>query len=158
MKQARALSKWVSSWDVAAWSSAAICAAAFAIMMFGNSTGAVNQAGPPPVPLGETAVWLLLLPLCIVILLPFLAAPQFITFWLVRRTGNNLARILLLLVSAVMLVPYYRYVATADLVSTSTAALGAAFYPIYLAALAAPVSVVIFGISRFAERRKARSR
>lgn len=157
MKQARALARWVSGWGVAAWLAAALCLAAFVIMMFGNPPVANTQTDRPPVALWETAVSLLLLPIGIVVLLPFVAAPQFVTFWLVRRTGRILAQILLLLVSAATLVPFYQFVSTADLTSTSTASLGAVFYPIFLAAFAVPLNLVIFWISRLAERRNSRT-
>lgn len=119
--------------------------------MFGNPPAGGPESYSPPV--WETLVPLLILPVAIIVLLPFVATPQFVIFWLLRRTRLAITKLLLLLVSAAMLVPYYRFVSTADLTSTSTAPLAATFYPIYLAAFAVPMSLAVWGISKAVERR-----
>ncbi len=117
--------------------------------MFGNPPA--SESGDYSIPLWETLVSLLILPISIIVLLPFVAAPQFVNFWLVRRTGHLTSKVLLLIVSAAALVPYYNLVTTADLTSTSTASLAAAFYPIYLAMFTVPISLAIWGISKMVD-------
>ena len=118
--------------------------------MFGNPPA--GDSGDYSVPLWETLVALLILPVGIIGLLPFVAAPQFASFWLVRRTVHLTSQLLLLFVSGAALVPYFNFVRTADLTSTSTASLAAAFYPIYLAMFTVPISLAIWGISKLVER------
>lgn len=150
---ARKLTRWLSSWDVEAWLAAALCLAAFVIMIFGGSSAAIP--GDYSSPIWETLLSLLVVPIAIVVLLPFVAASQFIAFWLVRRAKGFATRLILLLISTGALIPYYRFVSTADLTSTSTASLGAAFYPIYIAAFAVPISLAVFWISKRTGRRHA---
>jgi hypothetical protein len=152
MRKLRTIVEWVSVWDVVDWVAAAMCVVPFAIMMFG--TPAVSGPIPDPLPVApwETALSLILVPIAAALLMPFLSAPQFVNFWLVRHTRGALIRGLLLLISAVMLVPFYKFTSTADLTSTSTAPLEAIFYPIYLAAYSVPVSLVLFGIDKLIER------
>jgi hypothetical protein len=58
------------------------------------------------------------------------------------------------LLSAIVLFPYARFMATADLVSTSTASLAAVFYPLRLAIFAVPLSVAIWVTGRMVEPRR----
>ena len=152
MRLTQKLARWLSSWDVADWLAAALCVAPFAVMILGNPTAGDPESYSPPV--WETLVSLLILPIGIIVLLPFVAAPQFVNFWLVRRTGLFMTKLLLLLVSAAMLIPYHRFVSTADLISTSTAPLDAAFYPIHLAMFSVPISLAVWWISKVVERRR----
>ena len=157
MGNGRRLGRWIGSWDLPSWLSASLCVVAFGIMMLGGSANEPSYHLPSP-PLWETLASLLLLPLGFVVLLPLVAAPQFVTFWLIRRIRLPSGQATLLLISAGMLVPYYRFMAGADLTSTSTAALGAAFYPIYLAMFFVPASFVVYWLSRRRERSRAASR
>lgn len=146
MKLVRNLTRWLSSWGVEAWVAAALCLAPLAIMMFGTSSGA--GAGDNSPLIWETLLSLLFVPIALATIFPLVAASQLIAFWLVRRAKRLATRLVLLLISSTALVPYYHFVMTADLTSTSTASLGLMFYPIQIAVFAVALSLAVYWIGK----------
>jgi hypothetical protein len=90
-----------------------------------------------------------MMPLAMVALIPFTGGPQIVMLALIRLSRSRLLRSVFLLASIAMLALFGRFLATADLTSTSTAPLAAIFYPLYRAAGAA----VIGGVLLFVERK-----
>jgi hypothetical protein len=84
----------------------------------------------------------------LMILTPWVGAAQFGIYWLVRKASVLWLQWTLCAASALLLVPYQRFLATADLTGNSTAPLAALFFPLYLAALALPVACLVWWVVR----------
>jgi hypothetical protein len=97
----------------------------------------------------DVVVQLVLFVPSLLILTPWVGAAQFGIYCLVRKASALWLQWTLCAASALLLVPYQRFLATADLTSNSTAPLAALFFPVYLAMLSLPVAwLVWWGVRR----------
>ncbi len=137
--------RWLLSLDAASGAAALLCAL---------PTILAYTVGPGELDIDRISAsaeqilsWLLVIVVAVV-MIPLVAAPQFGFFWLVRQRAVPWLRWTFCAASALLLVPYAHYLATADLTSTSTAAVGAVFYPLMLAALTLPVAWLVWWLAR----------
>lgn len=91
--------------------------------------------------------WFLAVP-ALLIMTPLVGAAQFGIYWFVRHSSVRWLQLTLCTASALLLIPYQRFLATTDLTTNSTASLGAMFYPLYLAMWSVPVAGLVWWLVR----------
>lgn len=135
------LRAWFAGMNIPERVSATLCAAPIVIMMASvPPSRTYHEAGYST--LVTALQWLVGIPI-LFILAALVAPTQIGMFYLVRRSSVPLVQWALCAASALLLIPYQRFFATADLSANSTAALGAVFYPLYLALIALPVGWLV---------------
>jgi hypothetical protein len=89
------------------------------------------------------------------LLAPIVGAAQFGFFWLVRHSSVKWMQWTFCAASALLLIPYQRFLASTDLTTNSTAPLAAMFFPLYLALLSLPAAWLGWGVvGKLAGRRQ----
>ena len=96
--------------------------------------------------LGEVLLGILLLPLGLAFMAPFVAAPQLGIFLLVSRSRFSSLSYLMVAISIVLLIFYFLFLRSADLSSSSTAGLAVPFYPLWQAMYALPALAAVHWI------------
>jgi hypothetical protein len=86
-----------------------------------------------------------------VIIAPALSAPQLAMLFLITRSRSFALRMCFLAGSLAMACAYWWFLETADLTSTSTAGLGAMFFPLYLGCGSLAVGTAILWLQRLLE-------
>lgn len=139
------MGRWLLSLDAASRAAALLCALP-TVLLYTIGPGEIDT--DRLLTSAERVDSLLLAVPAAVAMIPIVAAPQFGLFWLVRQRSVSWLKWTFCAASALLLFPYARYLATADLTSTSTAAVGAVFYPLMLAAMTLPVAWLVWWLAR----------
>lgn len=140
------LRAWFSSLNLRERVSAALCAAPIVAMLASVPPGATYD-GAEYSAVETVFQWLVGIP-SLFIFAVLVAPTQIGMFYLVRRSSVAWVQWTLCAASALLLIPFQRFFATSDLSANSTAALGAVFYPLYLALFALPLGWLLVWFAR----------
>ena len=136
------LRMWVASWNGPTWVSAALCFVPLAVLL---ATSDSDSNRPDTT---DAVTEFLLLVLGLPILAAWVGAAQVGMFWFVRHSSHRWLQWAFAASSALLVVPYQRFLATTDLTTNSTAPLAALLYPLYIAVLALPLAALVWWAAR----------
>ncbi|MCI4588616.1 hypothetical protein MOK15_00640 [Sphingobium sp. BYY-5] len=141
----RRIASWWQSLDAVLKINALVCAVPIFIMLFTRGPETVGPTGFEYSILEILVQWFIGVP-ALFLFAPVVGASQFGLFWLARRSPDAWMRWLFCTAAIALLYPYREFLRTTNLTGSSTSALGAIFYPLYLAIGALPIAAGIWWV------------